>query len=287
MNLVIHPITMNHIVSIVTAPPHGLLLEGPRGIGKGALSRYLASQILNLDISKIDTHPYIKSVVPEASISIDDIRGLNHFVKLKIPGGQSIKRIIIVEHAQLMTTEAQNAFLKLLEEPPADTVIILTVENATQLLPTITSRVVALKVFRPVEVEVMEYFTKLGYDQIEINRAYQISGGLPGLMNSILDKEIQEPLLDYITKAKELLSATTYERLTKIDEIIKQKDDLNLLMVALLKTSKAALGRSIKTGKVAEAKKWHSVAVQLLSKEKALKQNPYTKLFLSDLMLSL
>jgi hypothetical protein len=48
--------------------------------------------------------------------------------------------MLAVDGAEAMTREAQNAFLKSLEEPPADTVIMLMTRDATKLLPTVVSR---------------------------------------------------------------------------------------------------------------------------------------------------
>lgn len=77
-------------------------------------------------------------ITPENSIGIEKIREIISAISLK--PYQSPKKIVIIKDAQKLTTEAQNAFLKTLEEPPPNTIIILLVENPDQLLPTILSR---------------------------------------------------------------------------------------------------------------------------------------------------
>lgn len=72
------------------------------------------------------------------SIGIEDIRNLQRFLSLK--PFHSRQKVALIKEAQNLTTEAQNAFLKTLEEPPANSLIILTAPNTTFLLPTIVSR---------------------------------------------------------------------------------------------------------------------------------------------------
>ncbi len=77
------------------------------------------------------------------TISVDDIRAqINNDVAIK-PYSSKYK-VYIINEAEKMTTQAQNAILKTLEEPPAYAVIILLVSNVNTLLPTILSRCVVL-----------------------------------------------------------------------------------------------------------------------------------------------
>ena len=75
---------------------------------------------------------------PGKSIGIKEIRELKKKISHK-PFGQKYK-IIFIKHAEALTTEAQNALLKTLEEPPGHTIIILSVPSPASLLPTIQSR---------------------------------------------------------------------------------------------------------------------------------------------------
>jgi hypothetical protein len=74
-----------------------------------------------------------------ASIGIDQIRTLQHRLSLKPLAGKG-QKIALIQEAQNLTPEAQNALLKTLEEPPKQTQIILTVPNSESLLPTVVSR---------------------------------------------------------------------------------------------------------------------------------------------------
>ena len=91
-------------------------------------------------------HPDIIRVTHEKpnSISVDDIREqVNNTIMIKPYQGPY--KIYIIDRADLMTVQAQNALLKTIEEPPQYAVIMLLTENAELLLPTITSRCVMLK----------------------------------------------------------------------------------------------------------------------------------------------
>lgn len=81
----------------------------------------------------------ITKITPENSIGIEAVRILKQEIALK--PFKSETKAVIIEEAQTLTVEAQNALLKTLEEPPAHTIIILLVSGSVDLLlPTILSR---------------------------------------------------------------------------------------------------------------------------------------------------
>jgi len=83
-------------------------------------------------------NPDILIVRPEKSIGIDQIRQIKNFLSQKSWGKG--KKLVTVFQADSMTLPAQNAFLKTLEEPPANSDIILIADNRSSLLPTVISR---------------------------------------------------------------------------------------------------------------------------------------------------
>ena len=85
-------------------------------------------------INKID----IDSINFEKSVGIEDVRGVQEKIYLK-PIKSKTKAIILKAYNGL-TIEAQNALLKILEEPPNNTIILLLTETVSQVLPTILSR---------------------------------------------------------------------------------------------------------------------------------------------------
>lgn len=89
-------------------------------------------------------HPDFIVIEPEISIGIKEIRDLEHQVSLK-PYSET-EKVILIKNAEKLTTEAQNAFLKTLEEPPDHSVIILSVLTSDSLIPTIISRCEVIRV---------------------------------------------------------------------------------------------------------------------------------------------
>ena len=140
---------------------HSYLFSGPDGIGKKLIALEFAkllncqkrdsSQYGNFDkttcecgsCKKVDKgiHPDVIYVQYEGvkSIKVEQIReGIEERLFLKSFEGKF--KVVIVDEAERMSNGAQNAFLKTLEEPPADSVIILITSNPDALLPTIRSR---------------------------------------------------------------------------------------------------------------------------------------------------
>jgi len=100
------------------------------------------SRILSAHTSHIPSnHPDIRTLPADKTkktIGIDEIRGIEKFLNIK-PLKLPIK-ILIINSAQDLTLQAQNALLKTLEEPPQNSKIILELQNSERLLPTIISR---------------------------------------------------------------------------------------------------------------------------------------------------
>ncbi len=110
------------------------------------------------------------------SIGIDIIREVKE--KVSRHSYEAARPAVIVFQAHLATIQAQNSFLKLLEEPPGSTLIILVTEYPDRLLPTITSRCFRIR-FDYLPPEAVEEFMKKVYSLkgAELRRAVNISGG--------------------------------------------------------------------------------------------------------------
>lgn len=279
--MLLHSATQKALNDFIAQPSHALLITGPEGSGKGSVAQFVASELLGTDVSKLDAHPRVLWLHDQA-ISIEDIRAAQKLMQLKVPGSKAIRRAIIAEQAQTMSNEAQNAFLKLLEEPPADTVIILTASSTEHLLPTIRSRVQQLHV-RPVDkASTTQYFEK-DYQPGEIDRAYHLSEGYMGLMQAILSGDASHPLVEQIQRAKTILAGSTYDRLCQIDAIVKDKQ-VPTFLKALERICHAALVQSALKNAPA-TKAWKARLQAVVSTEDLLNRNPSAKLLLTDLFL--
>ena len=147
---------------------HAYMFEGIDGIGKRKFSLEL-SKIL-LDIENIENSPDYINIYPDGnSIKIAQIRKLQTDIIVK---PHKKYKIYIINQAESMTIEAQNALLKTLEEPPEYAIIILITSNKEALLDTIKSRCELIK-FLPISIlDLNNYLINKGIDK---NRAQLLS----------------------------------------------------------------------------------------------------------------
>ncbi|HEY5668254.1 MAG TPA: hypothetical protein VIR03_03755 [Candidatus Saccharimonadales bacterium] len=285
--LVLHPHTKEQVAQYVAKPVHAVMLVGLNGVGKTQLARTVLSAALSLEDDKLAQHPYFKIIGPDdkRTVSIDTIRELQRFLQLKTIGDQPYRRAIILEHAECLTAEAQNAYLKMLEEPPADTLMVLTVDNPRALLPTILSRLQSISVYAPAEDELRDYFASAGKDTAAINQAYFLSGGLPGLMSALLMGDETHPLLAGVADAKAVLQKSTFERLAMVEGLSKQKGNARYMLEALQHIAQTGLDQAGKKDDVGKIKQWHHILKIASTALDQLQNSGNPKLILSNVML--
>ena len=140
---------------------HAYLFEGRDGVGKNTMARELAAILLEME-NLFNSPDYIEIKPDGNSIKIAQIRKLQSDILVK---PYKSYKIYVIDEAQKMTVEAQNALLKTLEEPPKYAIIILITDNKESLLDTIKSRCEIIK-FTPIPMrEVANYLTMSGVDE--------------------------------------------------------------------------------------------------------------------------
>jgi len=187
--------------------PHGLIFAGPAGVGKGTTAAALGALVLcenpknNDSCGKCDScrvlaagnHPDYRVIFKELIRSYDKT-GESKAVEFSIDvirpelveraGRSSVLgrgKVFVIERAELMTIGAQNAMLKVLEEPAEKTVIILLTDQPALLLPTIRSRCQLVR-FAPLPEEmVRKELEKRGIDKRTAVSAATLTEGSLGL----------------------------------------------------------------------------------------------------------
>ncbi|MDO8931512.1 MAG: DNA polymerase III subunit delta' [Rhodocyclaceae bacterium] len=177
-------------------PPHAILLAGAAGVGKSLFAAAMAQRLLceaprnpsdpacgectSCRLFSSSNHPDIRYVIPEADVEsaetetveagekkklssqilIGQIRALEDFVY--IGGHRSNRRVILLEPAEAMNAAAENALLKILEEPPSGVCFLLVSNRWRRLLPTIRSRCRTLMFGRPAAVQARQWLIAQG-----------------------------------------------------------------------------------------------------------------------------
>lgn len=289
-DLLLSPATKTQIKAFISKPSHALLISGSIGSGKAVVAKEIASDLLGLNSEEtLENYPYfthLKRPEGKQDISIEQVRNLSKLLKLKAPGTGEIRRIIIIEDAQDLNEEASNALLKMLEEPAADCVFLLSAPSSDSLLPTISSRAQQLQV-RPVSLAQSIKYLGSRYKEADIESAWRLSQGAAGLMLAILSGDKQHPLKLAIDEAKGYLRKDAYERLLLGDVLSKDKKQLALLLEALTKLLGALQPAAVAKASDNQTKKILASRRLVLNLSEALQANASPKLITLTLSLNL
>ena len=162
---------------------HAYIIEGEKGIGKLNLALDFASYLVG-DENRVmsGNHPDVILVThdkPE-SIGVEEIRTqVNDTADIRPYMAE--KKIYIINEAEKLTPQAQNALLKTLEEPPSFVVIMLLCTDEKKLLSTISSRCVKLKMKPATDAGIAEFVKKkFDIDEDELQVIVAFAAGNPG-----------------------------------------------------------------------------------------------------------
>lgn len=239
---------------------HSYIFEGHYGVGKKTFALELAKILLceAIDIDKpchnckschlleAMTHPDV--ILVESEAKVDTVRE-RVVQEINIKPYRDRYKVVIIESADKLNSQAQNALLKTIEEPPDYSMIILLCENREGLLQTIQSRCITIR-FNPIsEVQMKNYLESKGLTKQQQSLYQKWSEGSIGVANDIVqDDTYLERRAQSIDYLKQLEQAKIMELYALVKEITDQKEQLLTILtfwlywyrdIAILKSTKS------------------------------------------------
>ena len=258
--------------------PHGCILYGPKAIGKSTLAWHFIKSIHSRDMLKSGTlenerrnnkitrqivagsHPDCrlirrnKNTKPpyriRKDISVDDIRLMTRFFNLTPT--LSKWRTVVIDSTDDMNQNAQNALLKILEEPPANTLIILICHSIHSLLPTVSSRCLTLKL-RPLSIKQVNQILQeqdLNIPNVDLQLLSFLSDGSPGNAINLLETnglDLYKTLVEIVCNLpsmNESLLHKTADSLSGASEELSYRTFIDLILWWLSRIIRYSAGKS-------------------------------------------
>ncbi|MFA6547386.1 MAG: hypothetical protein WCT11_00365 [Candidatus Magasanikbacteria bacterium] len=206
---------------------------GASQIGKRTLANNLAAQILDVELEKLKFNPdyyYLERQEEEKTgkkkkeISVNQARELRD--KLYNRSWFNGYKVAIIDEAELLNEESGNALLKIIEEPPAKSIIFLLTENDSWLLPTIRSRCQIFQ-FVPVSDEEISKLVTAVSDISDTKEIVELAWGRPGrAINLCQDFELLGSCLKEKTRWQKIITTPIHERWQEMEEVLSEKGGL-------------------------------------------------------------
>jgi DNA polymerase-3 subunit delta' len=230
-----HIKTLDRLVALVRKGniSHAYLFTGPAGIGKRTTAVQFATVVEHTkkDIDRPLSELVLVSPDEDGKIGIDAVRRFSEQL-LERPQ-QSSYRIGILNGAHRMTAEAQNALLKLAEEPPEHAILIVIAHDPETLYDTLRSRLQEIA-FAPVPAaDIVDWLREAhGFTKKDAETYARQAGGRPGLALRLATDEKLHAIQE---TAQSLLTAAPRERTALIKQIVEEETPLANILDALIR----------------------------------------------------
>lgn len=259
-------------------PFTSLILLGRKSQGAEQCIAYVKERLLSGD-----NRNNVIRILPEEgkSLTVDQIRELKNSLTTKsLSSNQNITRIAYVADFHTASFEAQNALLKLLEEPAESTAIVLHSNDRNSILPTILSRCHVVPMLPLSNKQIAEMIGEQGINEQDLKRIQLISNGDYDTVVQLAEtKNFNSQSLDL---AKKFLSMPPFERL-QMQKEFETASSLKELLEQLLLLANAGLHHA----KSDQLNRWKRILLELREIERLQKKNVLHKIVYLRLCTSL
>lgn len=241
---------------------HAYLIEGGEGCGKTYFARFAAAAVLctgdkppcgkcpSCVKALAGSHPDLFYFSPDkkASMGVETVRDIKKSLFFMPNDGD--RKVYIIDDAQKMTVQAQNALLKFIEEPPASVLFFIVADKKESLLPTVVSRTRIISLAPSDNADIRRFLMseskKSGGEQID--EAINMAEGSPGKALKLLCRDFsrqRQLCLDFMSV---LVSTSKSDAMAFLLSMKLNRDGVKefftLLMTALADVMNARFGRA-------------------------------------------
>lgn len=250
MSYRLHP-TSQQVLAKITAInlPQALLLIGPAGAGLEQAAEFITSQVKGQSVIVLPEKNDIINL-QEGIIAVESIRNLYKNTRTR----QTKPYIIIIDFAETMTIQAQNAFLKLLEEPNDFVHFILLAHNSAKLLSTVLSRLQKITI-KPITKEQSEkLLDDLNVEDVDKRKKLLfIAEGLPAKIKQLAeDDSYFQQQSSIMSDARRLLQSSVYDKLVIIQTYKSSRQAALQLLDNLINILQRDLSRKVQPLRIAQ-----------------------------------
>lgn len=278
---------------------HAYLFCGPESVGKTKVGKAFARLILcegdnpvtctecpSCKLFAGGSHPDF-FLLDQGAVVVDDIRELTNSLELRPYRGRG--KVALLSHAENLTNQALNAFLKTLEEPTSQTTIILTTENKRNLLPTIVSRSRIVNFGLAPGKQIFEFLNgDRGVKKEEATKICKLAAGRVGVAVSLSEDDSlaagMQELVAGFNRAYH--TQDIYEKISYADVLSKDKESLiSKLQTIELSTRGELMKSSIDQNYKAKTSELIALMDRIAMAKDMISKNANAKLVIEGLLL--
>jgi replication-associated recombination protein RarA len=267
--VVVHPITQKRLDILARDLPQSVLISGERGVGLYTIARMIAGSDFVGELRPQDAKEHTDN--ENGTIRVEMIRSLYDHTRAK----HTTRQVVIIDDADRMSSGAQAAFLKLLEEPNSQIRFILTSHSPQKLLPTIRSRVQHTNIQSVTEAQTAEFIASLRVnDPTRKAQLCFIAEGLPAEVQRLIgDEEYFRSRAKIIGDARTFLQASRYDKMVIIQKYRSDRTEALRLIDSMMQILRRSISANPKQPLILQLEKLletrekisanHNIALQL------------------------